>query len=723
VRLSARHLPAVLAAALAAVTVAARPRVAVALEYEVPILVDDEEGLYELRATEQISDETLEALVELYQRGVDLNRAGRDELYALPGLSYAEVDAILSYRDTAGGISDPADLVSAGVLSQAQLESIAAFLVVRPAGGSLFATDGRLKLQSRWSKGDDGVPASAFQARVSTLQNLTLGVAAVVTRTRLGDVRYDPLRHALSAEPPSARPALPKLFARWDTATWGAIAGSYRIGFGQRLTFDNTRLYTPNGFVVDDQILRELDLVLACKESDGELGEGGVICDPVRITPDYRWQDGLLGVAVTLKHLPVGVSHLQATGFASRQARDLYQYQLYDAATCDDPRRDDDEACKAPDVFIRQGDPLAPAGQYKFYTLPDMFAETTVGGNLGWGASRRDRIGVTAFTTSTDFLAEGMDLDFQEWARFPRGGRYGAVGVDGALGVGPVDVFAEVTRSFDAIPGEQGGGGGLGAIVRAVISPGKRDELELSLRSYGEDFINPSARAISAPDLRDGLRARDELGARLRYGGVVRPGLSVRAFADLWKTPSLGIWSFRAQARVDQALTDQVGVGVSLKHHNKDLDTGGHDECFEDAFASASGEPVPCAGQLSRAAARVRFTPRRGYSATAEYEHTVVDDRLGDSFRQDGSAIVTFSALPIETLGIRARSRYYDIDLGDAATTGSFLGSYLELRARVRPRDWLRLRYDVINYFGGKLAGLISIPTEHMLWLSYEARY
>jgi hypothetical protein len=48
-------------------------------------------------------------------------------LYGLPNLTYEEVDKILAYRAAAGGIDDPAKLVSAQVLSDRKLLAISAW--------------------------------------------------------------------------------------------------------------------------------------------------------------------------------------------------------------------------------------------------------------------------------------------------------------------------------------------------------------------------------------------------------------------------------------------------------------------------------------------------------------------------------------------------------------------------------------------------------------------
>ncbi|HEY0137003.1 MAG TPA: hypothetical protein VGB85_23130, partial [Nannocystis sp.] len=100
-----------IAAALALASLT--PSVATAAEYETFVDIDDEDDLVELNAAGDISEETFDTLVELLRRGVNLNAARREELYTLPNLSYAEVDAIIRYRTEVGFISDPAMLVTA----------------------------------------------------------------------------------------------------------------------------------------------------------------------------------------------------------------------------------------------------------------------------------------------------------------------------------------------------------------------------------------------------------------------------------------------------------------------------------------------------------------------------------------------------------------------------------------------------------------------------------
>src|SRR5690606_33525302 len=97
---------------------------------------------------------------------------------------------------------------------------------------------------------------------------------------------------------------------------------------GQRLTFDNTDRYTPNGFFLDDAVFRYNDLGVECRESQGELPESPCAgpAGDVYVTKDFRWRDSLRGVAIGAKHLSVPVGWLQLYGFGSWQSRQIYQY-------------------------------------------------------------------------------------------------------------------------------------------------------------------------------------------------------------------------------------------------------------------------------------------------------------------------------------------------------------------------------------------------------------
>jgi hypothetical protein len=705
--------------------IAALGAVADAAEYEIFVAVESEEELYDLYADGQIDEDTFNTLVELLRRGVDLNRASREDLYSLPNLSYADADAILAYRTAAGFIADPAALVVAGVLSEDKLIAIAPFLVVRDPRTPAFATDGWIRAPTVWAVGDDdGAPPAALQARVATMKDFTFGLAAVLTHDRLGDVVYDPNRMALSAEAPGPRLHLPKFFAQLDTADFGAIAGTYRIGFGQRLTFDNTDRYTPNGFYLDDAIFRGTDLSRSCKESAGELPESpcsGAAGD-VYGTPDFRWRDGLRGVAVGARDLRAGTGWMQAYGFFSNQNRSVYQYEIYDRGRCPDPRDDDDPDCSAPYVFKRQDDVLQPTSRFSFHTLPDLAQESLGGANLTYFHSRRAHLGVTGYGATVRWLTEGIDLDFQEWSPIPFGGPYGAVGLDGAWGRGRSDLFVEVARSFDSTPD---GGGGLGAVVRTTSTFAK-SEVEASVRYYDERFANPYAHPISAPDELDGLRARDELGGRLRYTGVIRKHFSLRTLADVWMAPSTGTPKVKLLWRSDYEQTSRIRWGLWWQYDDKDLGKGGSGQCFEvSTEEDERGEPIPCAGEKIQLTGRLRYLPRRRLSVSAQVQHEWLDDaRYPDRMRQDVSGWLSVNSWPTGSLRLRARMRYLFEDISDNQYLEQSLWAYVDAAYRYHKDYRVRLRYDIFVWLDDRESTASRSPApEHWLWLELETRF
>ena len=251
---------------LACLLLVAAPR-ARAAQYEIVVDVQDEEDLQELFNTGQIEEDTWNTLVQLMRRGVELDRASRTEIYALPNLTYDEVDRILAYREEAGRIGDPAALVAAGALDEERLLQIAPFLVVGSQYDALGATNGRVRFVAVGSPVDDRPPSMSLQARVSTLRYLTVGVSALTTRLRVNDVRYDPLRDSLSAEPGGTQLHVPKFFAQFQNDHVQVILGTYRAGFGQRLTFDNSDRFTPNGLYVDDALFWSPGMSTSCRES------------------------------------------------------------------------------------------------------------------------------------------------------------------------------------------------------------------------------------------------------------------------------------------------------------------------------------------------------------------------------------------------------------------------------------------------------------------------
>ncbi len=705
-----------------AVLLALTPRSARAVEYETFVDVDDEDGLYDLLVTDQISERSFVELVDLLRRGVDLNEASREELYALPNLAYDDVDAILGYRERVGPIASTGQLVVAGVLSRRQAAAIEAF-VITPERAPV---TGSVRYRTVWTVEDRRVPPMALQARVTALRHLRIGAAALLDRNRVAPPTWDPNRDALVTDGPRVRPRVPKAFVSWETPRWGAIAGTYGIGFGQRLVFDTTGRSTPNGFVLDDTIVRRTDLTLGCRGSLGELTETPCPYDRPRIyvTPDYDAPPRLHGLALGAKQLPLRVGWLQAYAFFSMQRRSVYQYEIWNRDACADPRVSSDVApeCAAPPVLQPSDDLLAPAPGVSYSTLPDMTREIVGGGNFGWWYDARTHVGVTGYGATVRWLVEGVDLSFQDSAVTPAGGPWGAVGVDAAWGRAWADVFVELAHAFDSMPLD--GVGGPAGIVRHTAS-WRTQEVEISARYYDGKFANPFARAPSGADERGGLRARDEAGGRLRWNGTFGGILGVRSMLDAWTERETPAPKVVATLRADVQALPWLRPGAWSEVRSHACPASAEPEQAETFGVSAAAlersDASTCAGERFEVGGRVRFDPHARVWLEAQYQHDFTDDATyGRRMRQGSRVAFLFAARPIDALDLRLRARWDDDDLRSDTRLSESVWGWVEVGGRLR---WFQpsLRYDVRAWIDGRQSTALRRPNpEH--WLHVELR-
>ncbi|MEJ7596717.1 MAG: hypothetical protein WKG01_02305 [Kofleriaceae bacterium] len=714
-------------------------RLSSATPYETFIDIDDQQDLEDLLASGDITTDTYDELLELLNSGVDLNTADRAQLYALPNLTYEEVDAIIAYRDQQKGIiADPAALVAAGALTEDKLLGISSFLLISTPKDR-FAVKGWVRGMTRWSHRDKDVLPFALRGRFTALKHVQAGFAGVFTRNEIGAPVYDPNRDALISAPAKNRVALPKIFIKYEDDRASVIAGSFRAGFGQRLVFDNSSRYTPNGLYFDDDLFYSADLVSECRESAGELAVSP--CDGPRgdryVTPDWNWRDGMFGVGAGLKRLELTTGWIQVYAWASVSKRSIYQYELVDRAKCADPHLDGDPSCGAPVVYVRPGGSLlTPTSRYSFVTLPDVFSERLAGMNVSYFADRRNSVGVTFYGANEVNLIDGVELDTQEWSRLPTGGKFAAAGANFAFGRDWLDIFGEAAASYDESPdgpGPSEGGGDLGAILR-VTATRKKEELETSLRYYGIDYVNPYARPISQPDELDGQRARDELGFRARYYRAEKQ-FSVRGLIDLWLPPSQlrdDSVLMRAQPKLDSYIrgdvrtTDQVTVGGWVRYQDKDLRAGGHDQCFEiSSDETPEGEPIPCAGRQLTTIAKVKFAPDKLQNYTAMLEYQLLDDNAASetAFRQDVAAWFIGLWRPDPAVRLRGRVRFLDEAINDNSKLERSVSAVVDGALKLRGRDTVRLRFDSKFLLDDRKATDARDPNpELQVWLSYEAR-
>lgn len=668
-------------------------RSAGAVPYEVFIDVRTEEDLFDLLATQQISERSFETLLLLLQTQVDLNGAGREELYLLPNLRYRDVDRILAYRKSAGPIQALEDLVTANVLTDRLALSIAPFVLVRPRDADEARASGFVRARATWSGRFDRLPpAAAIQARVRAL-SLDSGLVLALTRNSLRRVRWDRTRNGLSVEPESTRLVLPKAYVEWETRSWELVAGTYRIGFGQRLTFDVTDRVTPNGAFGDYELRPASDLTLRCKRSAGELERSPCPTQPVmRVTPDFAWTHRLTGVAAGLRRADAGPGWLQAYVWGSVQPHRVQSRDIAVLSACRDPRADDDPSCDAPRVYVRGSSDRAQSTA-TYASLPLAAVEPLAGLSLGYFWSTRRSVMLTGYGATTRWLVRGVALDYQEIARKPFGGPFGALGLGASFGSGRHDIFVEVTRSFDR---QRGGGGGTAAIVRSVTDLG-RGELEVSFRSYGRRFANPYARPVSAPDQLDGLRARDELGARVRLLQQVQSRVAVRVLVDAWRRFTAGPLHALAYARLDAELGKVGSTSLWVEHRSS--------------------------GKRTLLAARLAFDALSELRLSLQLQHrwhAAVEGRG----QRDVAGVFTIAGKPAERLGVRVRVRYDLEDAFDNHRLPQTLWLYAELQLQTRARDTLRLRYDLRAFLDERQSTAVRLPNpEHWLWLEYVFRY
>ena len=351
-----------------------------------------------------------------------------------------------------------------------------------------------------------------------------------------------------------------------------------------------------------------------------------------------------------------------------------------------------------------------------------MYNELLGGGNLTYFFNRRTHVGITGYGADISWLANGIDLDFQEWSRLPYGCPFGAVGLDAAWGTGLFDLFVEVARTFDGQPE----GGGFGAILRSTFTF-KKHEVEGTARYYDSDFANPYARPVSAPDEHDGLRARDEAGVRFRYTGRVKD-LQLRSTLDFWSQLSDTAPKMLATVRADYELESWLIPGVWVWFSDRDLAEGGHrEQCFEVPFENLEGEPVPCAGEKFQVGGQLRLIPTRTLSITAKYQHRFLDDgrdTFDNKFRKDMAGWLVVMFKPTEGLRLRARVRYLFEALSADDYLEQSLWFYLEAAYWHKRLFRVKLRYELYSWLDDRDSSQERNPNPaHWLRLELEYRF
>ncbi len=652
----------------------------------------DEQDLIAEQLHGSLAPANFDAALEVLREGIDLPTTSREELGNVPGLTDTDIEALLAHRES---------------LTDRQRALIGPFL----RGDQPFS--GRARLLTQITTTDTVAPPLLLAARAQGPYSLSAGLLIVTTRRVLAAPRV--VDGAFVTSGFGYSPQLPRVYLQWHDAHARLIAGTFTVGFAERLTLDTTRRVTPQGFALSEDFRHPIDLSRTCRLSSADAQTPCAEGRNLYVTPDFDVREVFRGVAASLENVSLGSQRLGSVyGFLSYQARSAYQYELVDRRTCADPSR----GCTAPYVYLE-----GSQTRVIFSTLPALYDELTGGAHAQLCLSEGLELGVTGYAAAPRFHDTGsLDVSFQPWSRHPATGPYGALGVDARARVGELGLHLEATRSLNQ---NHDGGGGFGVVERSTWR-----SIELSLRYYDSGFTNPNARPVSAPDEYDGQRARDELGARLTASTQLAPRWALSGRADLWVLPfanarvgPAGMANLFALARIDFAATPWVQPGISLETRNRNLASSHHGRCASGTVIATEGEPFDCSGDLYRIAARLRVALGRTTSIISQSLLTFTDDRkYSDRFRVDFQQWFEARGQPVEWLQWRLRTRYLNQAVDDNAYLEHSLWSFLELAWVPRSASArIALRYDAYVWLDSRAVTLSRTPSpEHRL--SLDAR-
>jgi hypothetical protein len=571
---------------------------ALAYDYRVPILIDDEDDVYELLGSGDITDDEKDALLGLLRDPIDLNAASRRDLYALPGLSYAMVDAIIARRDDKPFTRVTQLKKIPGVTSDifVQVRTFVRVLAVKKSGGKKEKSNIKAKVRAKiadrirgkgtsaTSKEDDDLPEGYVRVKVEDRGSWEVG-AVLVTQNTIGsvsnvgsnlevapyvvkdedglivpyDIDYDDY-YFVKTSGETYMPAWPKVYARFHFGDVDALAGSYRIGFGQRLLIDNIGQQNPYGF-----------------KPDLYVGEGEYGFSPYR---------GLFGAVATIPLVRSGGMELEATPFFSWWRNDIYQSDMkHKVSQADGCIPEIPETCYDKYALL---EPYDDASFFKLssQSFPRAWSELMGGANVTLKLDRNSHVGLTGFGSMIDFHF-GDDAAVLTGNGYPERTVFYALGLDGAYVLGDLSFFGEVALMDNLSYA------GLG---RAVWELGDF-VVEGLVRYYDDDYDNPHSRGDAASDEFEGSRRAGELGAQVSLKYRPAKWLTLRLDEDLWRAPvwkdsdleeaRTYPWRSETYLRVDTMPVEKVRLGGYFKLTDRDITVTG----TEEDYYSAGSEP------------------------------------------------------------------------------------------------------------------------------------
>lgn len=667
---------------------------AFAYDYGREIVVENAEDLYELYTLGDLSEEETERLVTLLQKKLDLNKATVEELFALPSVSDPLARAIQAHR-LATPFNTVDEVLKVPGMTPEILAQIKSFVRVRGTakiqdlvGKTRVAThlDGRVaydfgdtpepvSLEDAAASGRsyhpsdlglDQLPEAFLRARVDVMDRVKLGA---VTTFGEGPANFTYNQDRESFELQWGRPlvGLNKGYVQYDDARFSVIAGSYSVGFGEHLVFDETRAYQTNGFLPDDDVYGSESISV-----------------PQR----------LFGVAATWRSAALGKTSLEVTGFVSRRRYDLYQYDFVL------PHRLADDPDNASNVVLIGEVPVYPV------SLPNAYQEQLAGLHALARLDKRNWLGVSGYYGSVI-----KDFDFQFTSGMPTRDSYGALGVHFGASLWKVLLTGELSMMDNL---------STAFLLRGVLDLG-RSELMATVYGYGADFDNPHSRGFSDADTWEGKRDRDEIGVQVRGVWKVNRKIVLRATEHLWNRPEVGVSRMSTQARLDLEPVRKYRVSLLASWKDKDLLAVGRNRNYSsgttEAYTDIDGDFVEETDTSTETVAeandepngaRARFDLRflasplkklvveavagRIYEdASYIYYNELCEPDYGWQIGQDLWLRAAYQ--PFDGASVSGRLRYLDEDVyGDGGERT--LAGYLQYSQRLT-RANVRLRYSV----------------------------
>lgn len=440
-----------------------------------------------------LDDDARERLLAQMAAPVDLATADRDALFELPGLTWEQVDAIRAWRD-AHGFARVEDLAAVPGIDADTMERLRPFVTVeRGAPGR--AVRGRADAGAVWRTRGGG-PAAWLRAAMELPGSVRAGVLLAM-RPRFGTARSAAAGRSIAVPRRAVRFDPAGAYVAWEGERWSVVAGTFRVGFGARLTIDSTGRERPDGW--------RPALDTAVSLADGSLA-----------TPDGFW-----GAAVRHRPAP-GRAGPDATAFASYRLLDVPVRDLhYDRCPAGEPGCGD--ARKVPAAVDAAGGKSLSCTPP---TLPWALHEALGGLHVAWRFDERAVVGATGYAAWRRYALRAKGLRPAVHARHPWDRDVsGAVGVHGTFGRGPVDATAEVAVTDRGAPA---------AVAEAWFRAAPGVQVDVSLRYYAPGYDNPYARAPANADRFQGIAGRDEVGGRLGLDWRALPALRIRAGIDAW---------------------------------------------------------------------------------------------------------------------------------------------------------------------------------------------